>query len=133
MMAMQRPLLTIAAVLECLAGAGLVFLPSLTISLLLGVEAHADGLMIARVAGVALAALGIACWWARADVGGAAVTGTLNAITLYNAGVGLLLVWFATSGTAGGLITLLVGVLHLGLAAAFAVARWQSSRAATTQ
>jgi hypothetical protein len=125
-MTLQRPLLTLAAVLECLAGAALVLLPGVTIGLLLGVEPHNDGLMIARVGGVALFALGIACWWARADAGGAALNGTLNAIGLYNTGAGILLVVYAATGNAGGLITLLAGVLHLGLAAAFAVSRWQS-------
>jgi hypothetical protein len=125
---MQRTLLTIAAALECAAGAALVFLPALTISLLLGVESHVDGLMVARVGGVAIFALGIACWWARRDAGGAALTGTLNAITIYNWGAGLLLLVFAATGTAGGVVTALTGVLHLGLAVAFAVARWRSTR-----
>jgi hypothetical protein len=129
-MKMQRPLLTIAALLECLAGVGLIWLPGPTISLLLGVEPHNDGLMIARIGGVALFALGIACWGARADTGGAAVNGTLNAIGVYNAGAGLLLTIFAVTGKADGSVTLLAGVLHLGLAAGFAVSRWQSARAA---
>ena len=129
-MTLQRSLLAIAAVLECLAGAALVLLPGMTIGLLLGVESHNDGLMIARIAGVALFALGIACWWARTDAGGAALAGTLNAITIYNGGGGLLLLVSATTGRTGGVVTLLAGALHLGLAAAFVIARWRSAQTA---
>ena len=124
---MQRPLLAIAAVLEGLTGVALVLLPGFAISLLLGTAPHSDGLMIGRVGGVALLRLGIACWWARTESGGAARTGTLNAITLYNAGAGLLLVVFAATGTAGSRVAGIAGVVHLVLAAAFAASRWQSA------
>ena len=49
--------------------------------------------------------------------------GTLRAITLYNAGAGLLLVLFAATGKAGGPVVWAVGVLHLGFAAAFGLSR----------
>jgi hypothetical protein len=116
---MQRPLLMIAAVLECLAGVALLLVPRMTIVLLLGVEPHGDGLMIGRVGGIALLSLGIACWRSRAEPGGAARTGTLHAIALYNAGAGVLFVVFAATGQAGGPVTWAAGILHLGLGAAF--------------
>jgi hypothetical protein len=119
-MTMQRQLLTIAAVIEWLAGLGLILAPGAAAALLLGAEPDSVGLMIGRVAGVALLALGIACWGARTDAGGAARSGTLIAITLYNAGAGLLLVVFAATGKAGGVMVWIAGVLHLGLAAGFA-------------
>ena len=122
---MQRPLLTLAAVVECLTGVALVTLPALTVSVLLGVQPGEDGLMIGRIAGVALFALGVACWGARAQVGGAAVNGTLDAMTLYNAGAGALLVAYFVAGKAG-VIGLVVGILHLVLAAAFAISRRRS-------
>jgi len=52
--------------------------------------------------------------------------GTLRAITLYNAGAGLLLVLFAATGKAGGPMVWTVGVLHLGFAAAFGLSRRQA-------
>ena len=73
---MQGKLLTIAAVIELLT------------------EPDAVGLIIGRVTGAALLALGISCWGARSDSGGAARSGTLWAITLYNIAVGFLLVVF---------------------------------------
>lgn len=125
---MQR-LLVFAAAVECLVGLALVTLPSFTVSVLLGIEPHEDGLMLARIAGVALFALGAACWGARADSGSAASSGTLNAITIYNAGAGLLLVAYVVAGMAGGMVTFSVGILHLAVAAAFAISRWNSGRA----
>jgi hypothetical protein len=75
------------------------------------------------VAGVALLSLGITCWGSRADSGGAARMGTLRAITLYNAGTGLLLLIFAVTGKVGGPVVWTVGVLHVGFAAAFAASQ----------
>ncbi len=120
MMPSARQLLTVAAVVEWLAGGALVLAPGATVGVLLGVELDRAGVMIGRVAGVALLALGTACWGARTDAGGAARLGTLTAITLYNAGTGLLLTIFAATGEAYGPIVWSAGVLHLGLAAAFA-------------
>jgi hypothetical protein len=120
---MPRYLLMLAAVLEVLAGLAFIFAPGPTARVLVGAEPDGVALMIGRVAGVALLSLGIACWGASTDAGGAARTGTLNAITLYNAGAGLLLVAFAATGEAGGLVVWIGGILHLGLATAFVVAR----------
>lgn len=119
-MTMQGRLLTVAGVVECLAGLAFFLSPGVTTALLLGAEPDSVGVMIGRVAGVALLSLGVACWGARADAGGAARMGTLRALTLYNAGAGLLLVIFAAMGKAGGPVVWTVGVLHLSFAAAFA-------------
>jgi hypothetical protein len=113
--------LAIAAALESLTGVAIILIPGVVIALLLGVEASSVGLMIGRLLGVALLSLGVACWGARTDVGGSAQTATLRAITLYNAGVGVSLVVFAATGMASALLAWLVGILHLGLALAFAL------------
>lgn len=113
-------LLTITAVVEWLVALALILAPGATVALLLGAETDSAGLMIGRVAGAALLSLGIACWGARTDLGGAARSGTLRAITFYNAGAGLLLVVFAVTGKAGGMMVWSAGVLHLGLASGFA-------------
>jgi hypothetical protein len=102
-----------------MAGPAFVLAPGATINLLLGAKPDRSGLMIGRLAGVALLALGIACWGARADQDSAARTGTLRAITLYNAGAGLLLVGLAATGRARGPVVWSAAVLHLGLAVGF--------------
>ena len=59
-------LLGLGAVLETLAGLSLLIAPSLLVSLLLGSPLPVTGLVIARIAGGGLLALGIACGYARA-------------------------------------------------------------------
>jgi hypothetical protein len=113
-------LLTTAALIETLTGLALVLAPGVTIALLFGAAADNVGLMIGRVAGVALLALGIACWGAGRDAGGAARAGTLGAITLYNVGAGVLLILFAVTGQAYGFVVWGVGLLHLAVAAGLA-------------
>ena len=120
----DRQLLWIAAVVESLTGLALSLAPGGAVALLLGTKPDTVGLKVSRVLGAALLALGVSCWGARTDSGGAARTGTLRAITLYNVGAGLLLVTFAATGRARGLVAGSVGVFHLGLAAGFAAAHW---------
>jgi hypothetical protein len=128
-MTVQRQLLALAAALECLTGVAAIVIPGIVIALLLGVEPSSAALMTGRLLGVALLSLGVACWYATTDKGGSARTGTLRAITLYNAGVGLLLVVFAATGMATGLLAWIAGILHLGLAVAFAASLRHSAAA----
>ena len=99
----MRTLLSVTAVLEAAAGLGIVVLPSVAASLLLGSSFDTVGaLVVARVAGVALLALGVACWLARHDEGTRAVRGLVGAMALYNVGVLALfvhaaLVWEASA------------------------------------
>ena len=129
----QRQLLTIATLAECLAGVALMVTPDAGVTLLLGAEPGAVGSMVGRIAGVALLALGIACWGARADSGGAAQRGTLRAITIYNAGAGLLLIAFVATGKAYGVAVWIAGILHLALAAWFAASLWPLVRGSTVR
>jgi hypothetical protein len=115
----NRQLLVIATLVEGGAGLALLLVPGTTATLLLGAGPDSVGLMIGRLTGMALLVLGIACWGARTNSGGAARLGTLKAITLYNAGAGLLLVGFAAIGEASGPVVWGVGALHLALAAGF--------------
>jgi hypothetical protein len=125
MMPSQRQLLTIAAAVEGLVGLALLLAPDATSVLLLGAEPDRVGLMLGRVGGVALMALGMACWGARTDSASAARLGTLLAITFYNTGAGLLLVAAAATGKFGGMVVWSAGVLHLGLAAGFVASLWR--------
>jgi len=119
-MEMQTRLLMVAAVVECLAGAALILFPAGAITLLLDAEPGSGGSMIARVGGVALLALGVACAGAAAEIAGPARTWPVIAITLYNAGAGLALVGFAVRGMADGPAVWIAGIFHVALASAFA-------------
>ena len=72
----MKSLLTITAIVEAATGLGLVVLPSVVVQLLLGSPLHAPAaVMLGRVAGAALLALGVACWLARADAQSRAARG----------------------------------------------------------
>ena len=55
-------LLTIAAIAEAATGLALLVVPSLVGRLLLGAELTGVSIPVARVTGIALIALGVACW-----------------------------------------------------------------------
>src|SRR6266568_6434054 len=117
----QRQLLTFAAAFESLTGLALILAPKATAVFILGAEPNVVGKLLRRGCGVVLVALGIACWGARTGSESAARSGTLKTITFYNAGVGLLLVLFAAIAKTGSIVLWSAGVLHLALAAAFAI------------
>jgi hypothetical protein len=77
--------LVLAAVGEVATGVALLLVPSLVGQLLLGAELTGVAMTVARVAGIALVALGVACW------PGTPLVGMLTysaAVTLYLAYVG---------------------------------------------
>ena len=107
--------LILAAVGEAVTGVALLVVPSLVGRLLLGEELGGVALPVARVAGIALIGLGIACWPGPPRVGMLTYSG---AVTLYLAYVGF------AGGFAGVLLWPAV-VLHAILTALL-------SRAATS-
>ncbi len=58
----MKKVLMFAAVAEAVTGLALVIVPSLVGQLLLGVELTGIAIPVARVAGIALIGLGLACW-----------------------------------------------------------------------
>jgi hypothetical protein len=115
---MQKELLVVAGAIECFAGLAFLLVPKIVISLLLGIEPGSVAMLVGRVAGAALLSLGISCWGASRDAGGAARTATLRAITLYNAVVACLLIAFALTGQARGVIVWIAALVHVVVAAA---------------
>jgi hypothetical protein len=105
------------ALIEAGAGLLLVLFPSMPLVLLLGVsQVSAEASVIARVAGAALLALGVACWLARKDSVSRAASGLIVAMLLYNISVGAILVFAAIVDGLHG-IALWPGVaLHVAMA-----------------
>jgi hypothetical protein len=123
----DKRLLIVAAGVECFAGAALILFPTPAITLLLQVQPGSVAPMIARVAGVALLALGVACAGAAMETARPGRAWALRAITFYNAGVGLLLLAFDVRGMAHGPVVLIAWVFHLALALAFVVWGFESA------
>jgi hypothetical protein len=90
----MKNLLIITAVLEAGAGLVMVALPLLPATLMLGSSLDTPvALTVARVAGVALLALGVACWLAHHDGQSPAARGLVGGMVVYNAGVFTVLVY----------------------------------------
>jgi hypothetical protein len=96
--ASPKSLLSVTGALEAATGLMLLVVPSVLVELLLGATPGTPaGVTVSRVAGVALLALGIACWLAREDAVGRATKGLLAAMLLYNVAVVAILVLAWTS------------------------------------
>jgi hypothetical protein len=111
-------LLSIGGILETGAGLGLLISPSALSSLLLGSPLTAAGVIVARLGGGGLLALGIACWCARKTPSAPASLGAAWAFLAYNliACITLALASFEMSG--GALLVIGASALHGVLGAA---------------
>ena len=88
----MKNLLTVTAVIEGGTGLLLVAAPSFVTMLLL--DSSLEGsvpLIVARLTGLALLTLTVACWLARLDAETRAVRGLVTAMVLYNVGAAVLL------------------------------------------
>ena len=114
---MKNTVLLVAAVGEIATGAALLFAPSLVGQLLLGAELGGIAIVVARVAGLALLALGIACW-----------PGTpLLAMLVYSASATVYLGWSGLAGSADGVLLWPAVLLHAILTALLARS-WLATR-----
>ena len=78
-------LLKLTAIIETATGLGLMAVPSVVVRLLLGSPLDTSAaVMLGRVAGAALLALGVACWLARDDTQSRATRGLVVAMLMYN-------------------------------------------------
>ena len=103
----MKPALVFAAIGETMTGLALLIFPSLIGRLLFGVELTDVAAIAGRVAGIALVALGIACW------PGTQLIGMLT----YSAGVALYLAWVGLADGSAGILLWPVVVLHTILTA----------------
>jgi hypothetical protein len=99
--------LVLAALGEAATGAALLVAPSLVGRLLLGEELTGAAVPVARVAGIALVALGVACWPGPPRVG----------MLTYSAAVTLYLAYLGFAGGLGGILLWPAVVLHVILTA----------------
>lgn len=103
----MKKVLVLAAVSEAATGLALVIVPSLVGRLLLGEELTGVAIPVARVLGIALLALGVACW------PGTPLVGMLT----YSAAVTLYLAYVGFAGGLSGILLCPAVVLHVILTA----------------
>ena len=103
----MKRVLAFAAVAEAATGVVLVLAPSVVGQLLFGAELSGMAETMARVAGIALIALSVACW-----------PGTpLLGMLIYSAGAALYLAYVGLAGGSSGVLLWPAVVLHLVLTA----------------
>jgi hypothetical protein len=95
-----RPLLTLSGGLEILAGLPALITPAPLISLLLGGPVDPIAVVLARLFGAGVFALGLACLKARNDVGSPAGLAVSLGITSYNVLAAVVLIWTVQQGRA---------------------------------
>ena len=104
----MKNVLLLAAVGEIATGLALLIVPSLVGRLLLGQELTGVAIPVARVLGIALVALGVACWPGRT---------ALYGMLTYSAAVTLYLGYVGLAGGLSGMLLWPAVVLHLILTA----------------
>jgi len=113
----QRYLVTAAAWLEIATGAGLLTVPHIPCQLLFAAGLEGAGVPLARLAGIGLIALGIACLPSTEEPLRSAVLG----LFAYNLGTAILATWVGLATTLRGSLLWPAAVLHSVIAAALLV------------
>ncbi len=106
----MKILLKICSVIETSTGLAALVVPSIIVELLLGTEISEAVLTIARLAGICLISLGIACW------PGEHFSQALRAMSSYNMAVAIFFIYIGLSSSLVGILLWPVAILHFGLA-----------------
>ena len=105
----MKKALIFVAIAEALTGLALLLVPSLVVQLLLGEQPSGVAIPVARVAGIAVVGLGVACWPGPPSVG-----------MIYSALVALYLAYLGAACGYPGVLLWPAAILHLVLTALLA-------------
>jgi hypothetical protein len=115
---MTRYLLTLTAFAEAATGVAMVVAPVVLVSLLLGASLDSSSAVaVARVAGVAMFSLGLACWLARDEGGTGAGRAIITAMLIYNVAVATILIHGNLALGLDGVALWPAALAHVALAA----------------
>ena len=95
----MKTFLTLTALFEGITGLILLTIPSVFLSFLLGTALNEPGGILARLTGVALLSISIACWSCRNEAHHASGIG--KALLFYNIAAGSLLIYSFKAGFSG--------------------------------
>jgi hypothetical protein len=114
---MINRLLKLTAFLETSTGLALIVVPAFVVRLLLRAEISGAAITLGRVSGLALLALGVACWLASYDEQSCAGRGVVSAMVIYNLGVVLVLGAAGIQSPPVGILLWPVVILHAAMGA----------------
>jgi hypothetical protein len=128
----MKTLQTVSAVIELGAGLALLCCPSAMAALLLGASLEAPAaLIVARVGGAGLLALGVACWLARGDSQSRAARGLVSAMLLYDLAAAVILAYAGIGFGQRGAALWPAVALHAVMAIWCMTSLWHSAHALT--
>jgi len=106
----------VKSAVELLAGLALIVVPALAVSFVIGQPlSEPDGVVLGRIAGVVLLALGIACWLARNESQNRAAISLIWVLLFYDVSVVLTLLFVHVRIALGGIGLWPAVALHSGL------------------
>lgn len=113
----MKYLLILTALFESATGLALLLAPAWVASLLFGVGLEAPiAWVVARIAGAALLALGLACWLSRDDGRSRSLIGLIAALLLYNVAATAVLVHAGLGLSLAGIALWPAVATHVALA-----------------
>jgi hypothetical protein len=121
-----RKLLAFAVFVEIGTGVLLLVDPALVVALLIGGDLSGAGVVAARCFGIALIALGLACWPGRQPAGD--VAAAVRGMLLYNAAIALYLAYLGVAAHVGGPLLWPAAVLHAVVTVLLLMARQREKR-----
>jgi hypothetical protein len=111
-----KTLLLVTALVETALGAALVVAPSPTVAFVLGRAPASPPLVMERILGAALVAIGIVCWLMRTGDRALSARPLVAGLLVYNVAVPALLAYAALVHSFSSLVLWPACALHLGLA-----------------
>jgi hypothetical protein len=112
----MKNILTVTSIIEFPTAVILLVFPSLIAKLLFGVTLDTPiAVIVARVAGAAILALAVACWFARNYGINSAANGLVVAMFLYNTSITLILIYAALVLSLSGIGLWPVVLLHMAM------------------
>lgn len=114
-------LLTVMALAELGVGLLVLAFPGRVTGLLLAVPVEGVGLVVTRMAGIAIAALGLTWWHAKRDLD-QRLTRVAPGFLVYNLGVGLVFLAYAATASVAAPLSWVAAAAHLFAGLAFAAA-----------
>jgi hypothetical protein len=123
----MKLLLAAMAILEGSTGIALLLIPAGAVSMLLGAPLDTPAsLVVGRITGGALVALGLSCWGARRDEHNPAANGIVSAMLLYNTTAVAVLAHAGLGWRLMGVGLWPAVVLHALIAVSCLVCLWES-------